>query len=121
MEKNKILVVDDDEKMRDLTGEILGEIFPEKEIISTENGLKAWEVIQKNFNHLFLVITDWEIPDKNGVELTKMIKATFPEIPVVLMSGNPAPAENPADGFLGKPFYIGDLVTLVFNVSQEAP
>src|SRR3989338_3960748 len=121
MEKNKILVVDDDEKMRDLTGEILGEIFPEKEIISTENGLKAWEVIQKNFNHLFLVITDWEIPDKNGVELTKMIKATFPEIPVVLMSGNPAPAENPPVVFWGNLFYLGAWVPFVLNETQEPP
>ena len=113
MEKKKILVVDDNEDIRSLLGEILNNLFPDKEIFCLTNGAEAWEEIQDDPYSIWLIITDWQMPQMDGVALTKKVKFSFPGIPVILSSANELPADNPADAFLAKPFQIQKLLELV--------
>lgn len=111
----KILIVDDDEIIRNLCQRIL---IKEGYIVQTaKNAKEALEIIDNTFN---FVITDLEMPDFDGLWLTKEIKHNFKEkIPVILMSGFLDDDEiirakdSGVSAFLLKPFDINDLLRLV--------
>lgn len=117
MVRNKILVVDDTKELRELLQEVLEMMLPKKEVITSTDGGEGWINVQQNFNSIWLIITDWEMPEMNGIELTKKVKTAFPEIPVILTSGLSTPVENPADAFLSKPFNINDLANLIQSLT----
>jgi len=66
----KVLVADDDPVTRELLHKILGECG--YEVLSVENGQQAWETY--NASGASLVITDWEMPGLNGIELCSRIR-----------------------------------------------
>lgn len=52
----------------------------------------------------------------NGIELARAVTETFPTIPILFMSGNPAemlPGEVPANAFVQKPFSLQLLAAAV--------
>ncbi|MBN2197589.1 response regulator [Candidatus Wolfebacteria bacterium] len=106
-EKIKILVVDDQEAIRVLIEELFQLIFNNSaEIFIASSGNEALEKINSDFS---LVLTDQEMPGMLGTELIARIKEIFPDMKVVLMSGNfsaEKAAAAGADGFLAKPFGI---------------
>lgn len=81
----KILVVDDKEIFR---AELRNFLSSDKdyEILEAAGGDEAIESIKRRNGDLPLVITDYQMPVMNGIELTKWIKSTFPEIKVILIS-----------------------------------
>jgi putative two-component system response regulator len=67
----RALIVDDDELSLELLQDILGELGYEVE--RAANGKQAIEKLRRNAIHL--VITDWEMPEMNGLELCRAIRA----------------------------------------------
>ena len=81
--KKRILVVDDSLIMRNLQKNILEPAG--FEIFFAKNGLEGKENVLKYDPDL--VITDIEMPEMNGIELTKWIKGSYnSNIPVVIIS-----------------------------------
>ncbi|MBI4830088.1 MAG: sigma-54-dependent Fis family transcriptional regulator, partial [Candidatus Lindowbacteria bacterium] len=78
----KILVVDDEAKMR----RVLQMFFEEdgSAVDSAENGEEALEKI--NSSRPDLVICDMRMPKMNGLELLRNIKTASPELPVIIMT-----------------------------------
>lgn len=71
------------------------------------NGNQALLHIQGGeYNTPQLIITDMKMPQMNGLELTKISKIESPNLPVIIMTGQPdlIPEENPADEIVKKPF-----------------
>ena len=66
----KVLVADDDPATRQLLRRILGEYG--YEVLSAENGQQAWDTYRAR--RVSLVITDWEMPGLNGIELCSRIR-----------------------------------------------
>jgi diguanylate cyclase (GGDEF)-like protein len=66
----KVLVADDDPVTRELLRRILGERG--YEVLSVEDGQQAWETYHASAASL--VITDWEMPGLNGIELCSRIR-----------------------------------------------
>ena len=107
MENNKyhILIVDDDDRIRNLLKDYLSE---NKYIISTaENADQAKEKLQ--YLKFDIIILDVMMPGQNGYELTKEIKKQL-NIPIILLTAK-GEVENRikglelgADDYLGKPF-----------------
>ena len=107
MEKNKlhILVVDDDNRIRELIKEYLSE---NNYIVSTaENALEANEKLS-HFQFDLLVL-DVMMPGKTGFDLTKEIKK-YSDLPIILLTAK-GEVENRikgleigADDYIGKPF-----------------
>ena len=119
MEKNKnhILVVDDDDKIRLLIKEYLSN---KGYLVSTaENADKAKIKIDIfNFN---LIILDVMMPGQSGYDLTKELKASK-NIPIILLTAK-GEVENRihgleigADDYIGKPFDPKELLLRVKNV-----
>lgn len=70
--KKKILVVDDDADFLDIVTQILQKI-PETEVRTTSSGFDAGILVAEWFPDLILL--DFMIPDLNGFEVTKKIRA----------------------------------------------
>jgi len=80
-EKRSILVVDDDIAHRTMLRILLGW---EYEIVEADCGSKAIEKVQKAA--FDLVLMDVCMPEISGVEALDRIKATNPNIPVIMMT-----------------------------------
>jgi DNA-binding NtrC family response regulator len=114
----KILVVDDDEELRNMLLEVLSSLdyFP----IGVEDGEQALN--QLKIQDFDLVISDIRMPSMDGMTLLKNIKQASPELPVVMITGFPStcPAQKAmqegADGYLAKPFRIEKIDELMRNL-----
>jgi len=115
----KLLVVDDDEMMRNAVTAILAALG--YDIVEAKDGLEALLVYQARRSEISLIIMDIMMPRMDGIAVTKVIKATDPYAKVILMSGHSEfdPAEAQADAFIPKPFRGKDLLELVQKVLQD--
>lgn len=83
-EKIKILIADDHAIVREGLKQIVAE---EKDMVvagEAENGEKLLELLEKDDWHI--VILDINMPDRNGLEILKDIKARYSELPVLILS-----------------------------------
>ncbi|MEK7798499.1 MAG: response regulator, partial [Acidobacteriota bacterium] len=81
--KEKILVVDDDEGVRQVLGQSLQEAG--YRVSSAESGEKA--VAAAHEEAFDLVILDMVLPRVDGMEVLREITAAKPELPVVMITG----------------------------------
>ena len=103
----KILIVDDNDLMRTLLRGILRN--EDYQIIGeARNGAVAIEMVERDKPDL--ICMDVMMPEMDGLEALQNIKASHPEIIVIMITGSPS-AENVqesikggASGFIIKPF-----------------
>jgi DNA-binding NtrC family response regulator len=80
--KPRVLIVDDNENLARILTSILNIKGYQAQAIY--RGSKALEEIDRH--HWDCVISDIKMPDIDGVQLCKIIKASHPDLPVVLMT-----------------------------------
>ncbi len=80
-----VVYVDDYRGMRDLVNEILPDAG--YRVTCFDNGLSALRFIQTHLPECDAVVSDYKLPDINGIDLLLHLKQFAPELPVVLMSG----------------------------------
>ena len=118
--KDHILVVDDDDRIRELVKEYLNE---NEFIVST--GSSAEEAkIKLQYLKFDLIVLDVMMPGQNGFELTKEIKKDS-NIPIILLTAK-GEVENRiegleigADDYLGKPFEPKELLLRIKNIIKK--
>jgi len=82
MSKGKLLVIDDEERLRKLLTRILQlEGFEVIEAATAKEGLRKLE-----HDVVDVIISDVKLPDINGIELTKTIKAAYPAIEIIVLT-----------------------------------
>ena len=122
MEKIKfhILVVDDDNRIRELVKEYLND---NGFIVSTGNDADEAK-IKLNYFKFDLIVLDVMMPGKNGFELTKEIKK-YSDVPIILLTAK-GEVENRiigldlgADDYLGKPFEPKELLLRIKNIIKK--
>lgn len=78
----KILVIDDEPKLRTLLARIVQmEGF---ETLTAEDAKTAFKQLAQH--EIAIVFCDVKLPDAHGVELTKKIKAQYPHIEVIVLT-----------------------------------
>jgi DNA-binding NtrC family response regulator len=109
-EGHSILVVDDELLIRDL----LYDFFHGQgwEIALAENGEKALRIIESR--KIDLVLTDLKMPDMDGMTLTKQLRESHPEIPVVVMTGYPS-VDSAVEALRSK---VADYIVKPFNINR---
>tara|TARA_B100000575_G_C22884379_1_gene515037 strand:+ start:83 stop:760 length:678 start_codon:yes stop_codon:yes gene_type:complete len=122
MENNKshILIVDDDDKIRNLLKDYL---FENHYIVSSaENASQAKDKLK--IIKFDIIILDVMMPGQNGYELTKEIKKDN-KIPIILLTAK-GEVENRikglelgADDYLGKPFDPKELLLRIKNILNK--
>ena len=123
MEKFKyhILVVDDDDRIRELVKEYLNE---SGFIVSTGNSAEEAKIRMKYFR-FDLIVLDVMMPGQNGFELTKEIKKNS-NIPIILLTAKGEVdsriegLEIGADDYLGKPFEPKELLLRIKNIIKKS-
>ena len=79
---NKVLIIDDEEKLRTLLSKIITlEGFEVLQACDAKSGLKKLETADVD-----VVICDVKLPDFSGVELSKTIKEKYPAIEIILLT-----------------------------------
>lgn len=79
---NKILIIDDEVKLRSLIARTIGlEGFEVVEASDCKSGLKKAE--QNEFD---IILCDVKLPDGNGVELTSVLKEKYPATEIILLT-----------------------------------
>lgn len=87
----KILIVDDFATMRKILMGMLTKLGFSN-VAEAESAPKAWELLQKD--HFDLVISDYNMPDMNGIELLSQVRkdSALSKLPFILLT-----AEDDAD------------------------
>ena len=84
MEKTpKILVVDDEQQVREMTSEMLSSFG--FDVVSASTTEEAVNLCSDS--SIDMILTDIVMPDRNGLDLIIEIKKLYPEIPILAMSG----------------------------------
>ncbi|MFZ1677651.1 MAG: sigma-54 dependent transcriptional regulator [Saprospiraceae bacterium] len=79
---NKILIIDDEEKLRSLLTRIISlEGFDVVQAPDCKGALKRLEHTEVD-----VVLCDVKLPDGNGVELSKIIKDKYPHVEIILLT-----------------------------------
>ena len=118
--KNHILIVDDDNRIRDLLKDYLSE---NNYIVSTaENANQAKEKLE--YLKFDIIILDVMMPGQNGSDLTKEIKKEI-SVTIILLTAK-GEVENRikglelgADDYIGKPFEPKELLLRVRNIINK--
>lgn len=84
LKRKKTLIVDDHPVFLDGMISILKNIEEIEILHSVSTAEDALEIIEHN--EIEFVITDINLPNMSGTELTKKIKSSYPEIPVLVLS-----------------------------------
>jgi two-component system response regulator AtoC len=113
--KPSILIVDDDEVMQETLSDVMRK--GGYEIFSVTSGNEALAMIKKNV--IDLVLLDMKLPDVDGLEVLKKIKASDTEILVIMMTAYSdvktavSAMKSGAYHYINKPFELEELKLLI--------
>lgn len=125
IEKYRILLVDDEEAVRDSISLLLTTLG-ESHVTTARNGFDA--LLQLKHETPDLIISDLNMPQMSGFEFLSVVRRRFPQIPVIAISGaygsgDQVPGGVIADGFHAKgshhPQELLDMVVELVRTSEE--
>jgi DNA-binding response OmpR family regulator len=116
--KTRILVIEDDARLRTALGQLLeGEGFEVMEAEEGEDGLSQFRARPAD-----LVVTDLIMPGKEGMETILELRREYPDLKIIAISGGgrvraaeylPVAAAAGADKTLAKPFSFVRLLQII--------
>jgi two-component system, cell cycle sensor histidine kinase and response regulator CckA len=118
-----ILLVDDEEFVRDLGARILSKAG--YNVLTATNGREALDLFEKERTQISLVILDLIMPEMGGKECLKELIKVAPQLKVLIASGlsaDPSTKESVemgTRGFVSKPFRMKELLRQVRKVLDE--
>jgi len=111
----KILVAEDDSNARKLMCAILKrEGF---EVFQAENGLEALDVMEKQ--HIDLAVLDLMMPKMDGYELTKELRGSWPNMPILMLTAKQEPVDKHKGFLVGCDDYMtkpADKEEMIFRI-----
>lgn len=89
----KLLVVDDSSTMRRIIKNTLARLG-HKDILEGADGVEGWSELDANPD-IDMLITDWNMPEMNGLELVKKVRADerFKDLPIIMVTTEGGKAE----------------------------
>jgi CheY-like chemotaxis protein len=113
-----ILVVEDDDGIRDIIGDVLEE--GGYDVIPASNGKQALDYLVNMDEPPALILLDLMMPIVNGWECLRAIKRNrrSSSIPVIVMTAVGRDRPTGVDAVLNKPFRIADLLSAVLHFAR---
>jgi len=117
IDMERILIVEDNALFLQFLKETLRSRFPSIDILEAANGEEAMQKIKTLPPDA--IFMDLRLPGENGLELTKKIKAKYPDIIVVIITNYDLPEYREAayqcgaDHFLSKDSFLRMLKTIL--------
>jgi two-component system cell cycle sensor histidine kinase/response regulator CckA len=108
----RLLLVEDERSIRDMVGRVL--LRQGYDVTTAPGGEEAVELVERGGLVVDLLITDLIMPVLNGAAVAARLRQAMPGLPVLFISGHTdhpllEQARAMGDGFLGKPFSLGQL------------
>ncbi|OGP99364.1 MAG: hypothetical protein A2026_07220 [Deltaproteobacteria bacterium RBG_19FT_COMBO_46_12] len=121
VEKERILVVDDETSVREMVSKIVNLIG--HEAVTTGSGKEALEILK---NEPFsIMITDIRMPEMDGFELIKAVRSHFPDTYIICMTAHGGSYTYTdvvgvgATDYISKPFTIDEMRAKLNRVIHE--
>ncbi len=114
----KILVVDDDDQIREVLTDML--MIDGYETVACEDGPSALKAFAEN--EFDLVITDLGMPGMSGLELSGEIHSQKPNLPIAMITGwgtqlnHDEVALNGIKTVMSKPFHLKDIKAMIIEL-----
>lgn len=103
MNRPLILVVDDEPLVTQMLGMVL-ELNEYLEVVTTNSPLEARDILRKS--RVALLLTDYLMPEINGLELIRILRSGGSTIPAIILTGYCDEPELTANAEMLKPFEI---------------
>ncbi|MCF7794659.1 MAG: sigma-54 dependent transcriptional regulator [Candidatus Cloacimonetes bacterium] len=120
MKSPKILILDDEKKITDRLSKYL--IKKNFDVITANSPTIAFSIIKKE--KIDILISDIMLPEMNGLNVLKKVKAEYPEIEVIMISGHGdmdtviEATRNGAVDYIRKPFGPLDIQLAIERTSK---
>lgn len=119
-----ILLVDDDDAVRQVTAEMLRELG--HDVAEATSAADALRVCERAAGSIDLILADHAMPGTTGLELARQLRARGIGLPIVLVSGyseqiGDGLTDRAVSGFLAKPFSIKELDALLDRLQPGEP
>ena len=121
MDKERILVVNDEEPIREMVGKIINQMG--HEVVTAKDGKEALEILRKG--PFTILITDVKMPEMDGFDLMKSARAEFPTLPIICMTAHGAShtyidlVASGATDYITKPFTLDEMSAKLNRVLRE--
>ncbi|HOO77249.1 MAG TPA: PAS domain S-box protein [bacterium] len=109
----KVLLVDDEAIVREVSGNILANLG--FEVITAATGTEALEIFRRHRAEFAFVLVDLTMPAMDGVETLKELREIDPKVRAIISSGYTEAdlrhrfEDAPAPGFIQKPYSLDEL------------
>ncbi len=119
----RILLVDDEEQVVQVTGQMLGSLG--YQVTGRTSANEALDLFADSSQAYDLLITDLTMPELTGVELSNRCKAIRPELPVILFTGyseqfsKEAARQAGVNEYCTKPLSLRELATVVRRILED--
>ncbi len=120
-----IFVIEDDETVRQVITAILRNL--DYKVIEASHGGEALEIAEKINYQFDLLITDWVMPEMNGLELIKELRKRGYSAKVLIVSGYPLDSnlsdfdDLKIEGWVTKPILFSEFARLIADILQNKP
>ena len=116
-----VLVVEDDAQARKLLCRLLAQVG--YEVHEACDGFEALKRMQEL--PCEVVVTDYRMPNLNGLELLEIIRDRWPHTPVIVVSGEPAEmawlvSRQGGYAWIRKPYKPGQILSIVRSAVEQA-
>ena len=111
----QILLAEDEDTVREFVSRVL--VMHGHSVIEARDGAKAVELM--NQHHFDLLLTDIVMPIMDGISLALKVRATRPDVPIILMTGYANESQRAhnlsvlIEELLSKPFNKDELIAAV--------
>ena len=122
-EQKYILVIDDEEMLRDVLKEVLEMVG--FSALFASSGKEGIQLFEENREHVQLILLDILMPEMSGLETHKAIKEIDPDMKFIFMSGFPdkdalSLQELAGDYvFVKKPFSVKEIISEIKQVLEQ--
>lgn len=100
----KTMLVEDSTSFRQVVKDILRDQYPSMDIIEVADGVEACEKIDSHPPNL--IFMDLQLPGENGLELTRKIKADYPDIIIIILTSHDSPEYQEAATRCGANYFF---------------
>ena len=103
----KVLIVDDSKVMRMMVGKALQAAGLSPEIVEAGDGSEALPKVDESIE---LILSDWNMPNMNGLEFVKEVRKTNQTVPIIMITTEGSEdkiteaIQEGANGYVCKPF-----------------
>ena len=118
--KLSVLFVDDEEKIRKMTGILLNKFFGK--VVVCEDGEEGIEAFKKDNKKFDIVITDIQMPKMDGIKMVKKIKKIRSDIFIIFITASRGKYKKEdifGDMYIKKPISYEDIKSIMKGINKR--